>query len=149
MKRLLLMSTVLIAVLMLPALASATHFTDLVAIGDCEGFTAQVGVHFRIDAEYLDLHYDVAVLDVNNLEIVVVSGDVHVVHDGDQDITIMVSDMFNMALDGTYVVSGLFTLTAPYPGGVDEDSIAFENGIECGSVADEAVTFQSVKAMYR
>ena len=149
MKRLLLMSTVLMAMLMLPAMASATHFTDLVAMGDCDGFNAQADVHFRSDAEFLDLHYEVAVMDNDSMQIVMVSGDIHMENDGDQDISIMISDLWNMALDGSFVVSGTFTLTAPYPGGLDDDSISFENDIQCGSVAAEETSFESMKAMYR
>ncbi len=136
------------AMLMLPALASATHFTDLVAMGDCEGFAAQADVHFRYNADFMDVHYDVAVLD-GSMEIVMVSGDLHVLNDGDVDVTVMISDTFGVALDGAFIVSGTLTLVSPHPGGVDEDSITFENSIECGSVADEDVSFQSVKAMYR
>ncbi len=148
MKRLLLMSSVLMAMLLLPALASATHFTDLVAMGDCEGFTAQADVHFRSNAEFLDLHYEVVVMD-EDLEVVMVSGDLHVVQEDSQDISILLADTFDVALDGYFVVSGTITLTSPYPDGVDEDMVTFENMIECGSVATDSSSFESIKAMYR
>lgn len=148
MKRLLLMSTVLMAVLLLPALASATHVTDMVAMGDCDGFTAQLDVHFRSTAEFLDLHYEVAVMD-EDMEIVMVSGDMHVVQEGEQDITILVSDTFDVILDGYFVVMGTFTLTSPYPDGMDEDVVTFENMIECGSVGTDDSSFENIKAMYR
>jgi hypothetical protein len=148
MKRMLLLSTVLMAVLILPGLASATHITEMVAMGDCQGFNAQLDVHFRTDAEYLDLHYEVYVMD-GSMEIVMVSGDMHVLNDGDQDVTIMVSDFFNVALDGYFMVVGTFTLTSPYPGGVDEEMASFETAIECGSVDNETHSFENVKAMYR
>ncbi len=149
MKRLLLLSSILTAMLILPGLASATHFTNVVAIGDCEGFNAQVDVHFRYNADFLDLHYDVAVLDEDSMEVVMVSGDVHVLHEDDPDVSFMVSDVFNTVLDGYFVVSGTFTLVSPYPGGVDEESVTFENAIECGSVANDEVSFENMKAMYR
>jgi len=149
MKRLMLLSSVLVAMLILPGLASATHFTNVVAMGDCDGFTAQLDVHFRSTADFLDLHYDVAVLDSDSAEVVMVSGDMHVIQEDDQDITIMVADQFNAILDGMYVVAGTFTLTSPHPGGVDEDMATFENDIECGSVANDEVSFDSMKSMYR
>lgn len=148
MKRLLLLSSVLLAMLALPGLASATHITDVVAMGDCDGFNAQVDVHFRSDAEFLDLHYDVVVLD-DDMEMVTVSGDVHVLHEDTQDVSILVSDLFNTSLDGYFVVSGDITITAPFPNGVDIESAHFENNIECGSVDNDAVSFENVKAMYR
>jgi len=149
MKRLLLLSSVLAAMLILPGLASATHFTEVVAMGDCDGFTAQLDVHFRSTAEYLDLHYDVAVLDTDSNEVEMVSGDMHIVQEDDQDISFMVSDSFTSVFDGMFVVSGTFTLTSPHPGGVDTDEATFENGIECGSVANDEVSFDSMKSMYR
>ncbi len=148
MKRLLILSTVLMAVLILPGLASATHITEVVAMGDCLGFSAQVDVHFRSTATFLDLHYDVAVLD-DGMEVVMVSGDMHILNDGDQDISIMVSDAFNVALDGYFLVSGDISISAPYDQGVDVDSAHFENSIECGSVDSEALNFESLKAIYR
>ncbi len=148
MKRLLILSSVLMAVLLLPALASATHVTNLVAIADCEGFTAQVDVHFRSTADFLDLHYEVAVMD-DDMEIVMISGDLHILQDGEQDISFIISELFNTALDGAYVVNGTISLTSPYPGGVDEDMVEFSNPIECGSVANDEVSFESLKALYR
>jgi hypothetical protein len=149
MKRLLLLSSVLAVMLIIPGLASATHFTNVVAIGDCEGFNAQIDVHFRYNADFLDLHYEVVVLDEDSMEVEMVSGDINVLHEGDPDVSFMVSDLFETVLDGVFVVSGTFTLTSPYPGGVDEESTSFENGIECGSVANDEVSFESMKAMYR
>lgn len=148
MKRLLILSSVLMAMLILPGLASATHFTNVVAMGDCDGFVAQLDVHFRSTADFLDLHYEVAVMDADN-EIVMISGDMHVMQENEQDMTIMVSDVFNTLLDGEFVVSGTFTLTSPHPAGVDEDMATFENTIECGSVDSDGVSFDSIKSMYR
>lgn len=148
MKRLLLTSAVLMAVLALPSLAGATGITNLVGIADCDGFNAQVDVHFRSSAEYLDLHYRVAVLELD-WEIVVVEGDLHVVQEDSQDVSIMVSDQFNTVLDGVFVVAGTITTTAPYPGGVDVDSAGFSNEIQCGSVDNTPSTFENIKSMYR
>ena len=149
MKRILLLSSVLIAMLILPGLASATHFTNVVAIGDCDGFNAQVDVHFRSTAEFLDFTYSVVVLDEDSMEVEVVTGDMHILQEGTLDISFMVADLFETVLDGVFVVSGTFTLVSPYPGGVDNDSATFENSVECGSVANDEVSFESMKAMYR
>jgi len=149
MKRLLLMSTVLMAMLMLPPLASATHFAHLDASSDCDGFSADVEIFFRSSAEFLDLYYDVAVLDGDNAEVLMVSGEIHLLNEGGPNPTLVVSDLFNFVLDGSYVVSGTLNLVSPYPGGLDDVSMSFEDNIDCGSVDEEAVTFQQMKAMYR
>lgn len=149
MKRLLLMSSVLMAMLMLPGLASATGFTDVVAIGDCEGFNAQLDIHFRHTAEFLDLHYEVVVMDSNGGEVTMVSGDMHILMEGTQDISLLVSDSFGTTFNGMHVVSGTFTITSPHPDGVDVDVATFENDIECGSVAVDGVKIENLKAMYR
>ena len=148
MKRLLILSSVLMAMLILPGLASATHFTNVVAMGDCDGFVAQLDIHFRSTADFLDLHYEVAVMDMDN-EIVMISGDMQVMQEDEQDITVMLSESFNALLDGEFMVYGTFTLTSSYPGGMDEDMATFENAIQCGSVASDEVSFDGIKSMYR
>lgn len=149
MKQLLLMSTVLMVVLILPGLASATHFTDVAAIGDCQGFTAQLDIHFRHTAEFLDLHYEVVVMDDDSMQLTMVSGDMHIVMEDTQDISLMIADTFDEALNGLVVISGTFTITSPHPDGVDVDVATFENEAVCGSVPTDKVNFENVKAMYR
>ncbi len=149
MKRLLLMSTVLMAVLLLPALASATHITEVVAIGDCYGFNAQLDIHFRSTAPSADLHYEVAVMDMDSNEIVMLSGDMVVMQEDSQDVTVMLSEMWGIDLDGSFVVNGTITLSSAYPGGLDEDMVTFESSLDCGSVSTDATSFESLKSMYR
>jgi len=149
MKRIMLMSTVLMAILMLPALASATHITDVVAMGDCSGFNASVDVHFRTTAEYFDLDYTVQVLDADMNEVYMVSGMMTVMQEDMADVTVMIEEMWDTLPDGAYTIIATIDLTSPYPGGMDEESYTYENTVECGSVANEEINFEAVKALYR
>lgn len=149
MKRILLMSTVLMAILMLPALASATHITDVVAMGDCSGFNASVDVHFRATAEYFDLDYSVQVLNSDMEEVYMVEGTMNVIQEDEADVTVMVSEMWDTLPDGYYTIIVNMHLSSPYPDGLDEEDYTYETTVECGSVANEAINFEGLKALYR
>lgn len=150
MKRIMLLSTVLMAALLVPALASATHITEIDAIADCMGFNADIDVHFRNSAEYLDLAYEVNVLDANQEVVCTVSGTMNIVQeDGEQDITIMIAESFSCDLTDVYTVQGTFTLTSPYPDGIDEDEVTFESAIDCRTSDNEDLNFDTLKALYR
>ncbi len=149
MKRFLLMSTTLMAILMLPAFASATHITNVVGAADCSGFNASVDVHFRSNAEYLDLTYTLQVLDADMNEVHTATNTLHVVKGSDVDITVMIEEMWNMLPSGVYTIRVNMDLTSPYPGGVDTDTHTCETTVDCGPVANDEISFESVKALYR
>ena len=144
MKRLLLMSTVLIGLLALPGLASANHFNDVIIMADCAGLNGQVGIHFGTQYTELDLHYEVTVTDVDGNVVETIIGDMVVTRGEDPDVIVMIAEEFNTLFDGTFVVSGSITIS-PYPDGYME----FETLIECGSVSTDNVSFENVKALYR
>jgi len=144
MKRLLLLSTVLIGLLAIPGLASANHFNDVVIMADCYGLNAQLGIHFGSHSHSLDLHYEVTVTDTENNVIETLIGDIPVTRDDELDVTVLIEEEFSATFDGTFVVSGFITIN-PYPDGYTE----FETVIECGSVDNDNVSFEGVKALYR
>lgn len=148
MKRILLMGAVLTAMLMLPAMASATHFNSLTGVADCEGFMASADIHWRSTVDTADLIYDVVVLDGDNNEVTSVSGTITITKTMIDEVY-EISAMFPVPLDGNFTVVGTFSIYGPWAGGVDEDEATFENTVECGSVANEEVSFEAVKALYR
>ncbi|PID81978.1 hypothetical protein CSB20_00140 [bacterium DOLZORAL124_64_63] len=143
------MSTTLMAILMLPAFASATHITNVVGMAECDGFSASVDVHFRSNAEYLDLAYTVEVLDADMNVVHTATNTLHVVKGDDADITVMIDEAWNTLPDGTYTIRVNMDLTSPYPGGVDTDTHSCETTVDCGAVANDVINFESLKALYR
>jgi hypothetical protein len=146
MRKLMILSAVMLSLLMLPAMASATHFTYLTAMGDCIGYAAETGVHFRSTVDSFDLDYTVTLSDMDGVVLETFSDAMTVTGSG--DIVLNFSDEWTVFATGRFTVAGTYHLVSTYPGGVDEETVEFSNEIQC-TVASEDVSFDSVKSMYR
>ena len=58
-----------LTLLLLPGLATATHLTEVTINGDCEGWTATVNVHFRSTVYEADLDFDIVLFDAEGVEL--------------------------------------------------------------------------------
>lgn len=150
MRKLMILSAVMLSLLMLPAMASATHFISMDGGSDCLGYNASVGVHFRYLVDDMDLTYTVTLSDMNGMVLETITDSMVVAQGSERDIVLDFSGMWSVdatSADG-FTVHGIFELVSEYSGGVDEDSIEFSNVLSC-TVATEAVSFDSVKSLYR
>lgn len=148
MRKLMVLSLVMLSLLMLPAMASATHFSYLVGMGDCHGYVADAGVHFRSNGPSMDFSYTITLTDNDGIVVETITDSMVVLHDGDQDIILNFSGLWTVDVATGFTVMGVFDISAAYPGGLDEDHMEFSNVITC-TVDAEAMNFDSVKSMYR
>ena len=149
MKTKLILLTVL-GLLLLPAFASATHFTDLTGLGDCAGWSAMATVQWRYGVTEGTMDYTVSLLDVDNNVLETFTWEGAVTRDDSADQVFEYFDMWTVEADaGSYTVVGHFHLVSPYSGGVDESSMDFEFNFTCDTVSAEAHTWSAVKDLYR
>lgn len=141
----------LAAMALLPGLAAATHFDEVIVVGDCEGWSAEVNVTWRTGIYTGDLNYSIRLVDqnANILEQIDWAGVI------DREVSDPRQMVYNFSgtWSGTYsgpqfTVVGMFHLVAPYPGGVDDDTANVTTTFEC-TVAAENATWSSIKTLYR
>ena len=65
MRDLRLLGLTLAAMAVLPGLAAATHFDEVIVVGDCEGWSAEVNVTWRTGIYTGDLNYSIRLVDQN------------------------------------------------------------------------------------
>lgn len=156
MRRLLLLSALILPLLLTPNPASATEFEEVIFTGGCTDWTAELLVHFRIGMTEADVSYDVAIEDQDGNVILSTSGTAVVTDDdGDRYGTLLLSGTWDevteeiIELYGLYNVRGTFTLYVPWLEYVFtyvyEDSVT----LECAVVPNEHVTWGEVKSQYR
>lgn len=141
----------LVAVAMVPGLASATHFDTVGVTGDCGGWTAQLGVMWRSDVYNGNLDYLIQLMDGNTvLESFVWSGPL-VRNPGDpQLVTYTFSGPWagNYSSGAPYTITGDFHIVAPWTGGIDDETMSVSAGFQC-TVAAESTTWGTIKSLYQ
>ena len=143
----------ILAIGLLPAVASATHFDGLPVVdGRCQGWTLDLTVRFRTGTFTADLQYAVELLDAdqNVIDSFAWSGVVTrpenspVYQDyqfgGDWTADLPVGDL---------LLRGTATVSLTWSGGVDTDSAEFNGSVACETVSAEASTLSRIKSLYR
>ncbi len=148
MRKLMILGAVMLSLLMVPAMASATHFTNIVGVSDCDGYSADAGVHFRSTAASMDLSYTITLSNMDGDVLETITDSMTVINGG--DVVLNFSGLWEADAESEsgFTVLGVFDLVSTFPGGVDEDHIEFSNVLSC-TVDSENVSFDSVKSMYR
>jgi len=140
---------VIMAVLLVPMLASATHITDLVGLADCEGWAADLTVHWRSTVWAGDLDYVVVLTNADGEELEVFEGAMELVRDDGQDQVYSFGGVWEgMYQSDGFTATGTFHLVAPHGEDVEESTMGFE--VDLGCTVDESnQSWSSLKASYR
>ncbi len=145
-------ATILTGLLMLPVAASATHLVSVTGEGDCNGWVAETVVHWRTGINEGNLDYVVTIADAegNVLETITWAGIVSR-EDGAcyRQFYQFAGEWSIFAPAGDYVASGVFHLSAPWSGGVEESTVEFSEDFFCGSVPTTDTSWSVVKDLYR
>ncbi len=143
----------IIAIGLVPAVASATHFDGQPAIdGRCEGWTLDLTVRFRTGTFAADLAYTIELLDAdqNVIETVAWTGVVTRPEDSGVYRSFQFTGVWSVDLPaGAYSIRGTATVSLAWSGGFDEDSKTFASGVACEAVATESSTLSGIKSLYR
>jgi hypothetical protein len=151
MRNLWMMTLVLTTVAVLPGIASATHFGDVVVEADCDGWWAQVGVQWRGGIYAGDLNYVITLAEGNGnvVEDVVWAGQIgRNVGDPAAMVYNFSGDWSGALVGPQFTVAGMFHLVAPYPGGVDDYTANVTTAFTC-AVANENTTWSTIKTLYQ
>ena len=146
-----LLLVVLIAA-MIPAAASATRMTVIDVYGDCQGWSAQLKVHFQVDHISVEGWWDAYLTDRdgNVLETISWSGElsrpegsesVHFYDIGSEWTVFAEPDIFKVIVEGgvTYI---------NHWGDQVYHEASSMNYFECGVVPTEDISWSSVKSLY-
>jgi hypothetical protein len=149
--RKLVMTLALATIAVLPGIASATHFGEVVVGADCDGWWAQVEVTWRTGIYSGNLDYTISLLDgeANVLEQAVWAGPIGRNQGDPQVMVYSFSGPWNGTFEASqFSVSGLFHIVAPWEGGVDDETATFTTEFGC-TVATENSTWSTIKSLYR
>ena len=142
MRKLLILAVGLLA-LTIPALASANHVASVTGNADCDGWSICAIVDFLPDAVDGSLAYSVTLLDADYAVVTTLS----------ETETILAPDgggpdeyCFSGLWDGNFVVTGGTVVFASALNGDNPTVFLFD--LEC-TVANENVSFDTIKSMYR
>ena len=156
MRRLLLMSMVMLTILSAPLAASATDFDSVTFTGGCTEWSADMVVYFRIGMTEAQVSYDVQVLDSEGVAVLATTGEETVYDDdGDRYGTLVVAKAWSDLIDGTvalygqFTVRGSFTLYVPWLDIVHTYVVTQDYPAECAVVPNEDVSWSTLKSEYR
>jgi len=140
MKKLLMLAGALCAILILPGLASATHFELFDVKADCEGFTYDATVYYRYTIYDVDVDYSFVLTDEKGGEVARIEGVAPVTRTDDRLGFLTGGDVWGVDLCGTYTVTASVHLYSVYGTDLfDEDTLTFETSLvcECDEPGDE------------
>jgi hypothetical protein len=145
------MTAALMAVLLLPSLAMATHFEGLSGSADCEGWSAEVTVQWRTGIYEGTLDYTIQLQDAEGavLEEVIWSGPF--TRGAEDPVTVIYefSGTWEEPLDQSdLVLYEAFSIDAPWDEGVDVDTTELTTEVSCNVPVDET-SWSAVKSLYR
>lgn len=151
MRKLRMTALVLATMALLPAIASATHFTDIVVGADCEGWWAQAEVYWRSSSFVGDLNYSIGLVDEDAtiLEQIDWAGQISRELDDPQFMVYNFAGSWSGTFNGPHFgVVSMFHLVAPWDGGVDDETANYTTEFDC-TVATENSTWSTIKALYQ
>ena len=132
MKKLLMLAGALCAILILPGLASATHFDAFDVTADCDGWAYNAEVYFRSTVYEVDVDYLVVLTDDMGAEVARFEGTTGVTRQEDRTVFLNNMDVWGVELCGTYNVFASIYLYSSYGEGLfDEDTMTFEDTFTC------------------
>lgn len=148
---------VALLLLLLPAIASATHFEgDVVFDADCSGWSADGIVKIRLNVPEANLATTITITPQGGqTPVLTLVDEVVLPTDEDRFVDMNLGDLWNnmteeiVPLVGTYNVHAVIYLSAPWPGGLDEETIEFDVLMACDVVANQDISWGSFKSVYR
>ena len=141
----------LIVVLLVPALASATHIEELVASADCEGWQADVTIRWRTGVFEGGLEYTIQLQDADGAVLDVATWVGPVTRGEDDPVMMQYSfsgDWTEPVAEADLMIWQQFYLIALYPDGVEEDTVEAEAAVDC-NVPVEGASWSDVRSSYR
>lgn len=151
MRNLRLLALALATMAVLPGLASATHFDDVIVGADCDGWWAEVNVYWRTGILVGELNYTISLVDqdANVLEQVDWAGAIGRDLGDPRAQVYYFSGTWSGTFNGPqFSVVGMFHLVAPWDGGVDDVTANDTTAFEC-AVATENSTWSTIKTLYQ
>ncbi len=157
MKNLRMLSVGLLALLLLPTVAAATQFEGPVTFdADCFSWTADGIVKIRLWVPEATVVTTITIAPTGDPTPVLTLVDETVLPtDADRFVDMNLGDLWNnmteeiVYLSGTYDVHAVIYLSAPWSGGLDEETVEATVVMTCDVVADEDVSWGSIKSTYR
>lgn len=147
MQNLRIMALMMATMSVIPGIASATHFTDVLVGADCEGWSAQVEVHWGSSTFVGDLNYSICLVDQdgNILEQIDWAGQIGRELDDPQAMVYNFAGTWGGNFSGPqFNVVSMFHLV----GGGDDVTANVTIAVEC-TVATENTTWSTIKTLYQ
>jgi hypothetical protein len=144
------MALALLALAVVPGVASATHFNEVAVWGDCQGWTAQVEINWRTGIYSGNVDYTIRLMDGNTvLEEHSWAGILGRNLGDPQDITYTFQGPWSGAHSGVlFTITGVFHVVSPWDGGIDDQTVSYSADFQC-AVASESSTWSTIKSLYR
>ena len=147
----------LLAVMLVPAVASATHFVgDVTFAADCFQWSADGLVQIRTGVAEAQLSTVITITpEAGGDPVLTLYDETTLMTDEDRIVDMNLGDLWNnmteeiVPLQGTYVVHAVITLSGPYAGGIEEETVEFMVTMTCDVVANEEITWGAFKSIYR
>lgn len=139
----------MLAAVMIPGVASATHVNWVNLNGNCEGWTAEFNVDWRDGVYSADVDYMITLMS-GDAVLEQINGTTVVTRavDGPYNITYMVSGPWAGTYDGAaFHLEGQVHLVADWNGTPEESTVTGETNFDC-TVASDVQTWSTVKALY-
>jgi len=157
MRKMRIVSVALLAILLVPALASATHFNGEVTFrADCEQWSSEVPIIIRTGLPDAQLQITITFTEVSASDpVLTLYTEVTVPTDADRMVVAQLGDLWNnmteeiVHLLGTYEVHAVIRLYAPWSGGIDDETREFSIIMNCDVVGDEDISWGTIKGLYR
>jgi hypothetical protein len=144
--------TIMTALLLVPALAGATHLMSVDVTGDCIGWSGNTEIWYRSGVLELDATFTVQLKDADGTVLETTTWTEHLTRDA--------SDPQNQAYNsygewtyygpsGQYFALMTVSFEAPYAEGVDTGELTEENVFFCATVPVETTSWSELKSVYR
>lgn len=118
--------------LVLPNLAAAVTLASLSGTADCNAWSADVTIDFRMDAMMARLEYDVVLQNANGIEVERYEFSEFIDIPESSTATYSFGETWSAALDGSYLVSGEFRVFDVFVDGHNMTSDTFAVTLDCG-----------------
>lgn len=144
--------TIMTALLLVPALAGATHLTSVDVTGDCIGWTGNTEIWYRTGVLELDATFTVQLKDEAGTVLETTTWTEHLTRDA--------ADPQNQSYErygewtyygpsGQYFALMTVSFEAPYADGVDTGELTDEELFFCATVPVDVTSWTELKSIYR
>ncbi len=128
--------TILVILLVLPAMGSAATLDTLSSSADCNGWSADVNINFRPGAFFVRLEYIVVMQDAGGMEVDRFDYSEFIEVPSTSAASYNFAGVWASAPDGDYTAVGEFTVHDLFDGGENVSTASFTTDLACGATGD-------------